>query len=414
MTASIASALSGTGTRRRRRILFSTNRFRTYDQRLYETLADAFDLRVLWISPPPKDEPVPDWGDRIRCTVVGDRSSRLTALDVRRSAALYRLAVQEARGCDLVVASTSTSWKARVLYAAARRAGVPIAVRTDIWCDDPNGTKRGLNARVQRRITDALERRVDGVLVCGVKAEAYTLARGVAGERIAPFRYLHPDFARAPLDAAAVDRLRALKGDRVAFLYLGRIIDRKGLVPLIRAFRAVLATGRDAMLFVVGAPITEDTGRGEVTVDYYDHARRLAGDDPRIVFFGQVAPAEVLNYYAAADVFVHPHVAEVGGFPVYEGWGNVMTEAACMSKPIIATDRIPSAFDLIADGANGYLLAADHLEDELQRSLVPFIDHPELVTRFGRESRRRYEAFADPALNVAALDRIIDAAGAVS
>src|SRR5690349_22891034 len=104
MAASIASALSGAGTGRRRRVLFSTNRFRTYDQLLYETLAQAFDLRVLWISPPPPDEPVPDWGDSIRWSVVGERSSRLTALDVRRSAALYRLAVQEARDCDLMVA----------------------------------------------------------------------------------------------------------------------------------------------------------------------------------------------------------------------------------------------------------------------------------------------------------------------
>ncbi len=289
---------------------------------------------------------------------------------------------------------------------------MPIAYRSDIWRDVVSGAAGGLNARVQRRITRWMERRAAAVLVSGVKAAAHAAESGVARERILPFRYLHPDLFARSRDTVTLDRLRAIKGGRVAFLYLGRVMEQKGLLPLIQAFRAVLDTGRDAVLMVVGAPITEDDGRGRVSESYFAAARRLAADESRIVFLGQAAPADVHNYYAAADVFVHPHVASVDGHDVHESWGNVITEAACMGMPIIATDRIPAAFDIVETGRNGYLLPAERLVAELPGALRSFVDAPELVARYGRESRRRYEVFADPTLNITALERVITCAQA--
>ncbi|MGE0868688.1 MAG: glycosyltransferase family 4 protein [Kofleriaceae bacterium] len=389
-------------------MLFSTNRYRTYDRRLYETLASAFDLSVIWINPPPSDEPVPrEWKGWIRWWTVGDEPEMITSRDIRRSAKLFQLAVREGRECDLFVASTTGSWKSRVFYAAARVAGVPVAVRTDTWRDNPSGGKRKARSVVHQLVTDYMERHASGVLVSGIKTTEYLVNRGVPRERISPFPYLHPDLAEQPLDPGLVARLRELKQDRVAFLYLGRIMEQKGLVPLIRTFRSILATGRDAVLFVVGAPITEETGRGKVSVGYFEHAKQLASGEPRIVFFGQQAPPTIHNFYEVADVFVHPHVAKVDGYDVHEAWGNVITEAACMRMPIVGTDRIPSCFDIIDDGVNGYLLPAEAVESRLFDALVPFVDRPELIGQFGSAARRKFEQFADPALTIETLQRVM-------
>jgi glycosyltransferase involved in cell wall biosynthesis len=405
-------------TARLRRVLYcTTNRYRTYNRQNYETLADAFELRVVWVSPPPAAEPLPEeLAARIQTWVVDDDPRRLTMRDVRRSSALFRIVERQCRDCDLVIAPPAGSWKTRLLYAAARMHGVPVAMRSDTWREGDGllrGGRRdepreGLGTRVQRRLTSFLERHADGLLVNGSKGADYLVGRGISPDRVFTFRRLHPDLASAPLDRELVQHLRALKGSRTAFLYLGRVMQQKGLVPLIRAFRALLATGRDAVLFVVGGPIVEDTGRGRVSVDYFEESKQLAGADPRIVFTGQIAPTTVHNYYAVADVFVHPHVARFGGQDVHEPWGNVITEAASMRMPIVVTDRIPAGFDLVEHGVNGYLLDADRVEAQLGAALIPFIDTPELIQKFGAHSRSHYEAYADPAGNIDTVNRVID------
>jgi glycosyltransferase involved in cell wall biosynthesis len=246
------------------------------------------------------------------------------------------------------------------------------------------------------------------MLVGGSKAATFLEGRGVPAERILPFRYLHPDLAQRPVDRAIVDRLAEIKRGRIAFLYLGRAMHRKGLVPLIRAFRGLLDGGRDAVLFVVGEAIADDTGRGGVSTDYVAEARRLAEGESRIVFFGHVQPTAVNSYYAGGDVFVHPHVATVNGADVHEGWGQVITEAACMSKPIVTTDRVASAFDIVIPDRTGYLIDAERIDAELPAALARFVDRPALVGELGRRARARFEEFVDPRLNVASIETLIE------
>jgi glycosyltransferase involved in cell wall biosynthesis len=390
----------------RRRVVFVITRYRTYDRRMYEALAAAFDLHVIWVSPAPDDEPVPA-ALAMRWETIDADPAILRPTDLRRNVRLLRRLLAAGRGADLIVASTSDSWKARLVYAAAAVLGVPIAMRKEKWRDK---TTRDESAywRVQRQLTDYMERRADGMLVGGSKSADYLIAHGVPAAKIRPFRYLHPDLAERPLDRELIEGLRGRAGGRTTFLFLGRAIHRKGLVPLVRAFRAVLDAGRDATLLVVGGPIAADTGRGKVSTEYYSEARRLAGGDDRIAFLGHVEPGSVHNYYAAADVFVHPHVAVDDGEDVHEGWGQVITEAACMSRPIITTDRVASAFDIVVPGQTGFLLHADRLEAELPQAIAAFVDQPGLAARLGASARRRFEEFVDPGLNVRALQSVID------
>jgi len=390
------------------RLLYVTNRYRTYDVMMYDMFATEFDLRVIWIGPSPDNEPLPPrLRERFPYWLVSDSRAILTPRDVRRNLRLFWLTVREGRDRDLIVTSTSDSWKARVVFAGARACGVPIALRKEKWRDrikQPTGA-RGVYWRAQLRVTDYMERTAAAMLVGGQMQERYLLDRGLPQQQLVTFRNLHPDFAAYPSDRAEVERLRRIKGGRVGFLYLGRIIPRKGLAPLLRAFRRL---GDGAVLFVVGAPIQVDDGRGTVSSTYFDECRSIAGDDPRIVFMPAVPPDRVQDVFAAADVFVHPHVAEVDGVDVHEGWGSVITESASMSKPIITTDRVASAYDIIDNGRNGFRVPTENLEDELYKAMRYFVDHPESIEKFGAVSRRRFIEFVDATPNIAGLNHIIE------
>jgi glycosyltransferase involved in cell wall biosynthesis len=376
----------------------------------YEVLAEAFDVHMVWISPPPANDPIPpSLGDKIDSTVVDGSPDVLTPRDVRRNIALFRTIVRLARGRDLVIASTSDSWKARVVYAAARVAGVPVGFRKEKW-RDKNLPLRGARAvywSVQRWLTDYIERHAAGVLVGGTAAEHYLVERGMPRERISQFRDLHIDTATRPIDQAAVANLRRLKRDRIAFLYIGRIIPRKGLATLISAFRRVDPDGHRAVLFAVGDPIRVHDGRGDISTDYYDDCVRRADNATNVIFLPSAPPERVQDYYAAADVFVHPHEAQVDGVDVYEGWGVVVTEAASMAKPIIASDRVASARDVVIDGDNGFLVSSERLEDGLATAMRRFVESPELLARCSDRSRRRFEQFLDPAVNIASVNKLI-------
>ncbi len=391
-------------------LLLIINRYRTYDRLMYEVLADAFDLAVVWVSPPPTSEPFPsELASRLQWHVVDHDDRILRARDVQRNLGLFHLIRREGRDRHLIIASTSDSWKARIAFAAARSLGVPIAMRKERWYDPASkrGVRRAYRA-FQERTTDFLERNATGVLVGGSQAERYVVERGMSPERVLPFRYLHPDLGASLLDANAVDELKRLKGDRMAFLYLGRVMPQKGLAALIVAFRRVLDSSRDAVLFVVGAPIRRDDGRGKVSAEYFEQCQTLARGESRVMFFPAANPERVQDFYAASDVFVHPHVKQVNGVEMRDGWGNVITEAASMSLPIISTDRVASAFDLIENSHNGFLLASSNLDDELVSAMTYLVDHRELLPAFGRYSRQRFEQFVNPATNVASIKTLIE------
>ena len=54
--------------------------------------------------------------------------------------------------------------------------------------------------------------------------------------------------------------------------------------------------------------------------------------------------------YAMADVFVLPSGAEP--------WGLVVNEAMCFGLPVIASDRVGAAADLVKPGSNGFVYPA--------------------------------------------------------
>jgi glycosyltransferase involved in cell wall biosynthesis len=323
---------------------------------------------------------------------------------------LARRVTRLARSTDLVLSSTSDSWKSKVAFLGAALTGKPIALRKETWFE--SRTKPRLLTRpywyVDRRLTEFIERRAAGVLVGGRKAKEHLIARGLPAHSILPFSYLHEDLATSPSHPEVLDELRDVAPDALLLLYLGRIMPQKGLHVLIAAVRKLLADGAEVKLLVVGEPITRNTGRGAVSDDYFETCREMARGESRIRFLGPARADRVQDYYRAADVFVHPHVRTVDGIDKYDGWGNVITEAASLSTPVIASDRVASAFDIVADGISGFLLRSATLEEDLIRAIDFFCRNRAAVDAFGAKARENFEKTVDVERSMSSIRRLIE------
>ena len=91
------------------------------------------------------------------------------------------------------------------------------------------------------------------------------------------------------------------------------------------------------------------------------------------------AGAEVQTFLPALDVFILPSQAE--GMPV------AMLEAMAAELPVVAS-RVGSIADVIKDGKNGYLIAAQPFDiDRLQRIVEDLIEYPQKRRAIGKAGR---------------------------
>ena len=132
----------------------------------------------------------------------------------------------------------------------------------------------------------------------------------------------------AALDDDGIPSVRpALSGDGpVRVLFVGRLVERKGVEVLVRAL-AGLESLPDAELTVIGAG-----ARAELI----EQTARLHGVADRVHLRGTVTREELVRSYSNHDVFVLPAVLDAKGDT--EGLGVVLLEALRFERPVIASD----------------------------------------------------------------------------
>lgn len=143
------------------------------------------------------------------------------------------------------------------------------------------------------------------------------------------------DIDRFQPDPELRERTRAELGLDGAFVavFVGHEYGRKGLPTLIDA----LAIAGEASLVVVGG---DQRMQSQARVQ----AHRL-GVEHRVIFVGP--QSDPRPYLAAADVFALP--------TLYEAYPLVVLEALASGLPVVTT-RAGAVDDLIADGANGFVV----------------------------------------------------------
>jgi len=118
---------------------------------------------------------------------------------------------------------------------------------------------------------------------------------------------------------------------RDEILFVGRLVEKKGLRYLIEAMPTILANRPNAYLTVAGFGPEEPVLRSQV---------QALGMHGKVNFIGAVAQADLPALYRRAAVFVAPFIQAASGDR--EGLGLVCIEAAGCGCPVIVSDLATS------------------------------------------------------------------------
>jgi glycosyltransferase involved in cell wall biosynthesis len=252
-------------------------------------------------------------------------------------------ALRESRP-DVVVVSGWSTFAAQAAIAWCRRRGVPYLPLVE---SHDLGPRKGWRRAVKGAVVPRVLRRAAGALALGTASRDSLVERGATRERIHIFANTidvpvweerqselaqrRPEL-RAELGAAA---------DDVLLLSVARLGPEKGLDVLVRG---VAAAGDPRLLLVVA-------GEGPQRREIEALAQELG---VRLRLTGDLAAAKVAEAYAAADVFVLLSTRET--------WGVVVNEAAASGLPLVLSDRVGAAYDLLRDGENGFLVGAGDVD----------------------------------------------------
>jgi glycosyltransferase involved in cell wall biosynthesis len=144
------------------------------------------------------------------------------------------------------------------------------------------------------------------------------------------------------LPPVEINRSTKKSSDKWRLLFVGRLIERKGLNYLLQAI-PLLLNDYEIELHIVGSG------------NQLNHLRDLAcklGMADRVIFEGRVASSRLKELYEDCDIFVLPSI--VDSREETEGLGVVLLEALSYRMPVVASD-VGGIPDVIKDGETGYL-----------------------------------------------------------
>lgn len=152
-----------------------------------------------------------------------------------------------------------------------------------------------------------LLRKVAGVFaISRLALEQYRRA-GIPKSKLFPFGYFIPQM-KSTLTLQSTGALR--------IVFVGALIQRKGLDILIEAVRHLQHAGRDITLHIYGP--------GDFSA--------IAVNDPGISYRGLIPFGQSQEQLAAYDLLALPSR--------YDGWGVVVNEAICAGVPVVCSDQV--------------------------------------------------------------------------
>lgn len=217
-----------------------------------------------------------------------------------------------------------------------------------IWVESHLRDERNRNASrpkllFKRLFVSGILKLCDGYVVPGKASKEYVVHYGAPPEAV----FMAP----TTCDVDWFERYSKLSDDDRAalcerwnitetklILYVGRITEKKGVETLLKAFTQLRESVDDVGLLLVG------TGPLERTLsNTYD------GDG--IYWLGYQPDERLPEIYGLVDLFVCPSVGDQ--------WAVVVNEAMACGLPVVATENVGAAHDLIEDGTNGWIIDAE-------------------------------------------------------
>jgi glycosyltransferase involved in cell wall biosynthesis len=162
--------------------------------------------------------------------------------------------------------------------------------------------------------------------------------------------------------------------DRYELLFVGRLVERKGVQHLLEALALLRQRGRAVSLRVVGDG------------PFLTLLRRRAAElkmEQFVTFEGKIPDDALARRFATCDAFVLPAVTDAKGD--IEGLGVVLIEALQYGRPVIASGA-GGITDIVRHGETGLLVPPGEPE-ALANAVIEYMDDPALARRMAEAGR---------------------------
>jgi glycosyltransferase involved in cell wall biosynthesis len=249
---------------------------------------------------------------------------------------------------EIVISSISTSYRSLLSYIYS----ILFQKKFILWIEEwkvrpPNKSKiKNIARNFKYLVGRHLIRKCDALVVGGSASKGYAKSMGKKEDQIFVSIQCSTDLQDT------INEKAKTKNDskQFTFLYLSRIIPRKGLDLLIHTFKR-LKSDTDHVRLIIG-------GDGP----FMEHCKRLAWslNVRDVIFIGSIDPSSVGCLLKIADVFVFPCRFTDSD---YEPWGLVVNEALSVGTPVITTLSAGAAHDLIEHQVNGLIVKENSVVD---------------------------------------------------
>lgn len=194
---------------------------------------------------------------------------------------------------------------------------------------------------------------IDLYLSYGSKSKEYLISEKISKSKIFNFTN-STEINYGASDLIIRDEYKINNSQKIV-LFMGRIVERKGVDILINAFLNI--PNEDLHLLICGDGPDLDT-----LMNKYCFREN-------ITFTGQIQKKNISNFYSQSDIFVIPSYLHKNSV---EPWGLTVNEAQQFNLPIIATTAVGAAYDLI-NSKNGIIIEQNNIK-ELEDALIRLSD----------------------------------------
>ena len=243
----------------------------------------------------------------------------------------------------------------------------PVFFRGDSTLLDERG---GPRTWLRRLFLRWVYRHVDVALYVGENNRAYFEAHGLSDEQLTwvPHAVENQRFKNVPdagREALQWRRELGIPDDAVVILFAGKFESKKAPDTLLDAF--LKCDNTKAHFALAGSGPMEEELRGR------------AGGRPEVHFLGFQNQSRMPVVYRLGDVFVLPSRGPG------ETWGLAVNEAMACGRPVVVSDRVGCAPDLVGRETGFVIPAGD--TGALRRRLETLVDDEELRCRMGRKAQ---------------------------
>jgi glycosyltransferase involved in cell wall biosynthesis len=269
---------------------------------------------------------------------------------------------------DIIISKNFNSVATCLAFFASRLTKKPLIVWEENWYKG-----EGFARKIAFSLSSKILKKTTALIVPGTKAKEFFSSLGYDTDKIfiAPnASQLNKKFNRKESEKLKKDL--GLK-DKKNILYLGRLIERKGIKYLIEAFQQIEKKHKNISLVIAGS--------GRIELELKRYCKRL--DLKNIQFLGYVEEEAKSILYSIADVFVLPSIKTNG---LSEVWGLVVNEAMSSNLPVICTESVGAAYDLIKNGVNGYIVEEANSK-ALAQAILLILDDVQITREMGLKSK---------------------------